>query len=325
MITSAVAGTIAFPRETGMITGRELRGIIPPIVTPITNDNEVDAKGMARVVEHLLAGGVSGIFVCGSSGEFASMTFEDRRAAVKAAVVAVRRRVPVLAGCMATGLREGIQHAEAASAMGVDAVVVTPPFYFHYTQAEIVDFFRALARGVSIPIMAYNIPSTTHVSLAVTTALQISEINGVIGLKDSSGEAGPFGEILTGLKGRDDFAVFQGHERVAAATLLMGGHGCVLGLANAHPKLCVELYTAARNGDAARAFELQEKLNDLFNVFRVMDPSFATVSTVLAGMKTPLEILGLCSRRPYPPARAATAEQVREIRKILRRCGAVER
>ena len=305
--------------ETEMITARELKGIIPPIVTPITEADEVDVKAVGKIVEYELEGGVAGIFVCGSSGEFPAMTFEDRRVVTRATVEAVKGRVPVLAGCAATGLREVIQHAKVAAALGAAAVVVTAPYYFSYTPAEIVEFFRRVAKASPVPVVAYNIPSTTKVSLSVSTILQISEIKGVIGLKDSSGDIGPYGEILTGLRGREDFALFQGAERVAAVSLMMGGAGCVLGLANVLPRLCVDLYEAAKAGQVQRALDMQEKVNDLFNIFRVMEPSFSSVSTVIGAMKAPLEILGLGSRRPYPPARAATEEEVGRIGEIVKR------
>jgi 4-hydroxy-tetrahydrodipicolinate synthase len=249
------------------------------------------------------------------------MTFEDRRVAVRAVVEAAKRRVAVLAGCMATGLREVLQHAKIARALGADAAVVTPPFYFRFEPAEIVSFFSTVAKAAPLPVVAYNIPSSTHVSMSIGTILKLSEIKGIIGLKDSSADIAPLSEILQGLSGRKDFAVMQGHERVIAASILMGANGGVLGLANIHPRLCVDLCEAAARQNVDRAFALQAKLNDLFNIFRVMDPSLTSVSTVIGGMKAPLEILGLCSRRLFPPAVAATAPQMKRMKEILRRAG----
>jgi 4-hydroxy-tetrahydrodipicolinate synthase len=304
-----------------MITAKELKGIVTPIVTPITSDDEVDVKAVGRLVEFQLDGGVSGIFVCGSSGEFPAMTFEDRRIVARAVVEAVSRRVPVLVGCAATGLREVIQHAKIAYALGADAAVVTAPYYFKYSQGEMVEFFRAIASGSRIPIVAYNIPQTTGTTLEVPTILKLSEIKGIIGLKDSSTAVGPLSEVLQGLKGRKDFAVFQGHERVVAVSVLMGASGGVLGLANVAPRLCAELYKAAKAEDLPRAFRLQEKLNELFKLFTVVDPSRSSISTGIGGMKTPLELMGLCSRRPFPPATVATAEHARKMAEICRRVG----
>src|SRR5262249_46022681 len=142
-----------------------LHGIIPPMCTPLTDDGEVDLPSVSTLVEHLLAGGVHGIFALGSTGEFAALTNRQRQTLLVAVVAAVRGRVPVLAGIMDTSTGRCVEHVLAAREAGADAVVLAPTYYFRPSQTEIVELFRAVKTVVELPLLAYDVPTAVNVKL----------------------------------------------------------------------------------------------------------------------------------------------------------------
>ncbi|MFG1921671.1 dihydrodipicolinate synthase family protein [Cryptosporangium sp. NPDC048952] len=244
-----------------------LSGVIPPVVTPRTADGALDRASLARLCNHLIDAGVSGLFLGGSSGEAALLDQSTRLAALDVAVEAAAGRVPVLYGVIETGTARVLEAARPAAAHGAAAIVATGPFYVAPHPTETLAHFEALARG-SLPVVAYDIPSATHVRLGAATAIALAREGYAIGLKDSSGDLAALRQVIDET---DGFAVLTGSEVLADVALDLGADGIVPGLGNVDPHGYVRLFEVHRAGDRAAASREQARLTKLFGIVDVAD------------------------------------------------------
>src|SRR3954465_4759585 len=201
-----------------MLDSTRLRGIIPPICTPLTGEGAIDVPSVHRLIDYLLANGVHGVFAFGSTGECTSLTARQRETMLAAVIAAVHGRAPVLIGVMDTSTERVIEQGLAARAAGAAALVVAAPFYFRTTQAETIEHFRLVHAAVDLPIMAYDIPNTVVIKLESATIRQLYEEGVIIGLKDSSGVVDAFRNTLLRLR-NTDFRAFTGSELVVDLSL----------------------------------------------------------------------------------------------------------
>ena len=291
-----------------------LRGVIPPMVTPLTVDRRYDAASGQRLCEHFLAAGVHGLFPLGTSGEGPYLAEADQLEVVRVAVQAAAGRVPVLAGLLTPGTDQACLLARKMEDLGVDAVVVAPPYYYPATQAQILDHFREIRKSISIPVVAYDIPITTHHRLQLETVLTLANEGTVIGIKDSTGDYGTFRRLL--LKAPPTFRILTGSEPFFDSVLLSGAHGVVPGLSNVAPQGFVALYNAHVAGNQSLMTEIQGRLTRLLDVFHKPDGS-VEVSRAIAVMKAALHLSGviatLTTTRPFVPLTAAEIDRVRTI------------
>lgn len=238
----------------------ELQGTIPPMVTPVeTRTGGVDVAALGEFVEFLVDGGVHGLFPCGSIGEFASLSDEERYQVLQA-VVDRADGVPVIAGCGGTSLSEVLGYITMADGAGADAAVVVTPYYLTTDQAGLREFYQVVADNASLPIVLYNIPPLTRHSLSVETVVELAAHEDIVGIKDSSGDAGYHLELLEAVP--EDFAVIQGISTLSVTSLDAGADGIISGAANVFPGEAAELYEAHRAGDRDRAVALA---NDVLN------------------------------------------------------------
>ena len=233
-----------------------------PIVTPLREDETVDPVGMHKVIEYILAGGVHGVFVMGSTGEFARMPKKEWEKAVDSAVEATAGRAPVYVGVSAPGARQALARARTAKARGADAVVLSPGFYFPVSQEEIHALYTA-ASECGLPVFAYNIPVYTHVTIAPETYGRLVEAGAVAGIKDSSGDAHLIQEYLDAGKGFRNLSVLIGSESIMRQAFFAGASGSVPSLANLFPLLLVEIYDAATRGSGSAFGALCDVVNEI--------------------------------------------------------------
>jgi len=295
----------------------DLSGVIPACTTPITDDESIDREAVARIIEYFLDAGVGGIFVLGSSGEAPSMTDEQRAEMVATAADGLAGRAPLLAGVSSTSFGRSLQCAHDVADHGADAIVATCPFYFFYGQEDLYNYFTQLAERGPLPLVIYDIPAHADNEIEVGTLLRLSEHERILGVKNSTGDLARAIRIANALGDRDDFVIFEGSEPLIAPSMLMGMDGAVLGIANACPHLCVELVEAAAEGQVERARELQARLNQIFPMFFAAEPETFNVGGIVGAMKAAQEILGLCKRRTFFPARQLTDEDLEKIRAII--------
>jgi 4-hydroxy-tetrahydrodipicolinate synthase len=300
-----------------VVLPRPLRGIIPPLATPLRDEDRLDHAGLERLVEHVLGGGVHGLFLLGSTGEGPSLGYGLRRELVERVGEQVAGRVPILVGITDTSFAEALHMAEWAGECGAAAVVAAPPCYFTPSQADLVDYFGRLARESELPLFLYNMPAHVKVHIELDSVARLLDVPGVVGLKDSSAQMIYFHRVRQITATRPDFALLMGPEELMAEGVLLGGHGGICGGANIAPRLYVSLYEAASRGDLATVRALHERVMRLSSALYTVGPAS---SAYLRGLKCALACLGLCDdylaqplTRFGPAERGLIEERLRQL------------
>jgi 4-hydroxy-tetrahydrodipicolinate synthase len=268
-----------------------LSGIVPPMVTPLRGRDELDLAGLERLTEHILAGGVSGLFILGTTGEGPSLSYSLRRELVERTCRLVQGRVPVLVGITDTAFVESVNLARHAATAGADALVIAPPYYFAEGQPELEEYLDHLLAELPLPLFLYNAPMNTKVQYGLGAVRRAMDKPQVIGLKDSSRDMNYFQQVVGLLKHRPDWSLLIGPEELLMEGVLAGGHGGVPGGANLFPRLYVQLCEAAHAGDASRTKQLHAQ------VMRVSESLYQVghhPSAVIKGIKCALGCLGIC-------------------------------
>lgn len=299
-----------------------LRGIYPPILTPLLPDESIDHTSLARLVNYLIDQGVHGIWVMGTTGEFASFDEREREAAVVTVVETVRGRVPVVANVGDASTRLAIRHARAARRAGADALALLPPYYYPSSQDELLAHFRAVRGAVDLPLLAYNIPQTVKTRIDVATILTLVQEGTICGWKDSQNDLDWFRQAVVGCRQRGVAAAgFLGTRILIDAGIAVGAAGAIPGIANVAPAACVATYEAAARGDFATAATHQERVmaaTALAGTPRGGSPNAAN----LAAMKAALVHLGVIAHptvtRPLRPLTAEESERVKALVAELR-------
>lgn len=290
-----------------------LRGVIPPMVTPLDSKGDLDVEGVKRLVNHITEGGVHGIFLLGTTGEAPDLPYEVRRGLVKTVCDYLRSgkhaEMPILVGITDTIFDESVKMAEFAKECGAAAVVAAPPYYFAAGQPELIDYYTWLADASPLPLFLYNMPSQVKVSIEVKTVVELSKHPKIRGLKDSSGNIGYFNSCRYHLRNRPDFSVLIGPEEAMGEAVLMGAHGGVAGGANLYPRTFVDLYDAASAGDIKRVRELQERVMHVSSLIYGIGHHN---SSFVKGVKCALSLLGICGDTLAAP-RVSFNPQDREL------------
>ncbi|PSJ65770.1 4-hydroxy-tetrahydrodipicolinate synthase [Kumtagia ephedrae] len=237
-----------------------LKGAMTALVTPFSK-SEVDLDGLARLVRWQIDGGIDGLVACGTTGEAPTLSSEERLAVIRTCVDAAGGKVPVVAGTGSNGTDATIAATAAAEAAGADAALVVTPYYNKPTQEGLFRHFEAVARAVSIPIIAYNVPSRTGVDLLPATVERLADVPGIVGLKDATGDLSRPQRFPATL--RDRFLLFSGHDATAFDFNTMGGSGTISVVANVAPRLCADMHEACRNGDHHRARMIHHSLRPM--------------------------------------------------------------
>lgn len=262
------------------------------MVTPLLDDHTLDQNGLERLVEHLIGGGVHGVFILGTTGEGTSLTYKLRKEMVTLTCKLVRGRIPVMVAITDTSPGESLSLAQMAAQSGASALVAAPPYYFGMQQSELLDYYLNLADQMPLPLFLYNMPSHTKIHLDPSTVKTLSAHPNIVGLKDSSGNGVYFNSLLYLMKHDPDFTIMVGPEEMMAATILMGGHGGVNGGANMFPKLYVDLYQAALSRDIDRMLILQNMVLEIsLNIYGTGN----SPSSYLQGLKSALSEMGICN------------------------------
>ena len=247
----------------GWSWGGALRGVVPPLLTPLTTAGGVDGGALGALIDHVLGAGCSGLFALGGCGAGPWHTAEDRRAAVRAAVRAAAGRAPVLVGVVLPATRPAVAAARQAADEGADAVVVGSPYYFDVDPAAQGRHVDAILGAVPLPALLYNIPQCTHRRLLPETVAALAAEPRILGLKDSAGDFPAFLDFVAIKTKRPGFKVLQGNELLMAPSLQHGGDGLIPGLANVDPALFVALRQAAAEEDADTCRRLQARIRAL--------------------------------------------------------------
>jgi 4-hydroxy-tetrahydrodipicolinate synthase len=289
------------------------------MVTPVTSSGELDADAAGRLIEWMVRGGVHGVFVLGTTGEAASLPLPARRELARLAVECAAGRCLVYAGIGSNCLEESVAAGREYLAMGAHAVVAHLPAYYAITPADMVAYYRLLADRLEGPLVLYNMPPTTHMSIPLDALRELSEHPHIVGVKDSENDLRRLHDVIAAFRGRPDFAVFVGPSVHAAETLAAGADGVVPSSGNLAPHLWRRLHDEARAGRSAEAAAVQKQLNAIARVYQ----DGRTLGQMLAGLKVALEAKGLCGPAMLPPLRTLEVAERRRIRDELASLGVI--
>lgn len=268
-----------------------LKGIIPPVVTPLLSDNEIDVQGLEKLIEHVISGGVHGIFLLGTTGEAPNLSYELRKEFIHKACALINKRVPVLVGITDTSFEGALDIANTSKEAGADAVVIAPPYYVPMAQIEMVEYLEDLVPKLPLPFVLYNMPGCTKMHMTLDTVKRAKEL-GAIGIKDSSGDMTYLYSLIEAFKDSPEFSIITGTELYIPETIIHGGHGAVSGGANIFPRLFADLYDASVNKDLDKIEELRDKLviigNKIYDVGQYG-------SRHIKSTKCALSVLDICS------------------------------
>jgi 4-hydroxy-tetrahydrodipicolinate synthase len=245
-----------------------IRGIYPPLITPVHKDGSLDPEGFGKLIGHLVSGGVHGLFIMGSCGEGSMVSPQMRLDAARIARNKNNGRLPLLVGVLEQSTLGVIASIRALEEEGFDTFVVTPPYYLKYpTQGELIRHYEKITESIKGRIVLYNIPQFAGSCLTAETMIRLSQIPSVAGIKDSD----PCWENVQNalLKKREnDFPYMVGNEDTCGAGMLLGGDGIVPCLGNIYPGLFAKLYAAAQTNDFQRVIELQAMVTRLRNIMK---------------------------------------------------------
>jgi dihydrodipicolinate synthase/N-acetylneuraminate lyase len=308
-----------------MTLPRPIRGIIPPVLTPLLDRDTLDTAAFERLLKHLMDGGASALFILGSTGEAPGLSYRLRRELIDCACEVAATRIPILVGITDTAFVESLSVAEYAAKAGASALVLSAPYYYTLSQAVFRGYLERLAPALPLPLYLYNMPSYTKFMISPETVAIAACIPNIYGLKDSSGDQAYFRACRRAAAGRPDFAFLGGVEEILAELVGEGAHGGVCGGANLYPRLYVRLYEAADRGDRETVERLQKIVMTISGGVYTIGESG---SSYLRGLKTALSVLGIGNgfmAEPYQPLTSADREQLgrllSEVETLLQKHG----
>jgi 4-hydroxy-tetrahydrodipicolinate synthase len=287
------------------------KGIIPAMVTPVTTDGKINVEALRKLTNYLIEGGVHGLFPVGSQGEFYALTFEEKKKVLEVVVDEARGRVPVYAGTGAITIREAIALTKMAEAAGVSAVSVLTPFFIHPNETELFEFYSAIAKATRLPVLLYNNPGRTGVTISANFVVLASKVENIVGIKDSSGDLTLTAEYIR--RTDEKFSVLAGRDTLIYGTLCYGGKGAIAATANVAPKVIVEIYEAFQKGDLKRSLEAQFRLAPLRLAF--------DLGTFPVVIKEALNLIGIEAGVGIPPVGGITPKAKEELKEILKNMG----
>lgn len=290
---------------------REMRGVIPPVITPFTADGEIAYSSLATNLEKWNRTDLSGYLILGSNSEFVYLTEEEKIRVLAFAREHIPGEKVMIAGTGCEATEATISLTRRAASIGADAVMVVTPAYYKPQMRDrvLIDHYRRVADASSVPVFLYNVPQFTGVVLTPQAVARLAEHDNIIGMKDSAGNLGVFAEYLR--QTPPEFLLFVGSAPVFLPALALGARGGILALANCAPEPCLAVYSLFQEGKLHEARELQLKLL----------PASAAVTARfgIGGLKAAMDMVGYEGGWPRPPLLPPTDEERREIHDALER------
>lgn len=286
----------------------EIKGIIPPMITPINDDGSINEQELRRQVERLIKAGVHGLFVLGTNGEGYILSDKEKEKVLTVVIDETKGRVPIYAGTGGVGTKETIRLSKMAESLGTDVLSIITPWFAKASDDELFEHYKAVASSVHLPVIIYNIPARTGNSISVSLVARLSEIDNIVGVKDSSGN---FDNMLQYIERTREskFNVLSGNDSLILWNLLAGGNGGIAGCANVYPENMVAIYENFIAGDLESAKRAQDAIRSFRNCFRFGNPN-----TIV---KTAVELLGYPVGKCRAPFCKVSEEGLHQIKAVL--------
>jgi 4-hydroxy-tetrahydrodipicolinate synthase len=286
-----------------------LKGVIPALVTPYTKADEVDADGIRWLVRNAIDNGVHGLMVVGSLGEFTNLSRSERTLVISTAVDEANGKVPIIAGIGSASTQESVSFAKDAAKSGADYLLALAPYYYNIGEAAVYAHYETLAHSVDLPIVLYNFPGTTKINLSPALVARLSEIDNIVGIKNSVDSLVHLRQIIRATRNSKHFSVIAGMEDYMLVGLLLGATGTVSGLGNFVPGTLVEIYNHFVRGEVLKAAET-------FNRVIVPLKELAPPPEPISALKIGASLIGPIGTAVRPPLQNAP-EDTRKLMKVF--------
>jgi 4-hydroxy-tetrahydrodipicolinate synthase len=292
------------------------KGILPALITPLTKDaKKVNEKGLRKLLDYVITGGIHGVFVIGTTGEFYGLTPEEKKEIMQITMDEVKGRVPVFAGTGAITTKECVQFTQIAEECKVDAVSVLTPLFISLSQKEVYGHYKVIAENTGLPVLLYNNLPKTGINITAATVVKLAEIKNIVRIKDSTGDMTLTGEYIR-LTKEKNFHVLMGRDTMIHAGLCYGAQGSIAACANVAPRLCADIYDKYIAGDIKGSLEAQYTLAPLRIAFTL--GSFPTV------IKEALELLGIEAGPCMAPISPMSTEEKGQLKNVLVEMGLLQ-
>jgi len=283
-------------------------GVLPAVITPFQRNHamDLDIDGLVSNIEFLIENGVHGIVPCGSTGESATLSFEEHEQVIEAAIRAVNGRVPVIAGTGSNNTAEAVRFTKAAKDLGADGVLVISPYYNKPNRSGLVKHYTILA-DIDIPVIMYNVPGRTGQNLSPDLVIELAQHPNIVAIKEASGDISQISRIIEGTLDQD-FTVISGDDNLTFPILALGGSGVISVAGNIEPARMVAMFEAFCEGDFETALDLHYELSPLFRSM--------FIDTNPIPVKKAVELRGMAAgpvRLPLDELDAAKTAQLREV------------
>ncbi len=291
----------------------EIKGVIPPLITPLHNHSEIDPEGLEKLLNHVISGGVHGVFILGTTGEGSSLPVELKMKLISRVTSIVDRRIPVLVSITDPVYANVTTLSAQAEKCNADAVVIAPPYYFPLSPLEFETYLEKIAAQIDIPFLLYNMPVHTKFSITEDLVLKAKDL-GAIGIKDSSGDLDHILSLIK-LKNRDErFSIICGSEIFLSDAIAAGGDGVIAGGANIFPSIFVDLYYASLSNDSDSIKYLKSLLDQIEKTIYRVGPNY---SRAISGIKCAASVMNLCSNYLAPPLMKLNGKRTSQIKSAV--------
>ena len=290
----------------------EIKGIIPPIITPMNDDESINVAELRAQVNRQIEGGVHAIFCFGTNGEGYILNGKEKELVLRTVIEECNGRVPVYAGTGCISTRETIEQSKMAQSLGADVLSIITPSFAAASQNELYEHYKAVAEAVDMPIVLYNIPARTGNALAPATVAQLAQIDNIVGAKDSSGN---FTNILAYIdagksKKNGTFSTLSGNDQLIIWNLLAGGTGGIAGCANVYPHVMASIYNLFMEGKIEEAKAANASIASFRACFKYGNPN-----TIV---KTAVAMLGYNVGKCRAPFNQVPEEGIKALEKVLK-------
>lgn len=291
-----------------MSRAQGIRGIIPPMITPMDDQENICEQEIRNQVNRLIQAGIHGIFPLGTNGENYILSKEEKEKVLSIVIDETKGRVPVYAGTGCISTKETIEVSKMAESLGADVLSVITPSFAAASQNEMLEHYKRIADSVKLPIVLYNIPARTGNALTPDTVEKLSYVDNIVGAKDSSGNFDTMLQYIEKTK-NNDFAILSGNDSLILWNLLAGGQGGIAGCANIYPENMVSIYEFFQSGEIEKAKVAQDAIRTFRNCFKYGNPN-----TIV---KMAVELLGYPVGKCRAPFCSLSEEGMEALKKVI--------